>query len=74
MFSSKLPQTKSVLLAKASTNSEFAIGQKISMENSTPLEVRLSQAGCHTAYQAGFQAGSIAGFKSPAGCDTDSQG
>jgi hypothetical protein len=54
-------------LAKASSNSEFAIGQKLPVENSTLLEVQLSQAGYQPGYHAGFQAGSSAGFQSPAG-------
>jgi hypothetical protein len=73
MLASKLLQTNIHLLAKASTNSEFAIGQKLLVENTTPLEAQLSLAGYQAGYQAGFQAGSIAGFQSPTGSHADSQ-
>jgi hypothetical protein len=57
----------------ASTNSEFAIGQKLPVENSTLLNVCLSQAGYQTGFQAWFQAGFRAGLQSPAAAQADSQ-
>jgi hypothetical protein len=54
-------------LAKAFTNSEFAIGQRLQVEeNCTFSEARLSQAGSHAVSQAGSQVGSRARFQSPA--------
>jgi len=43
--------------AKASTNSEFSIGQKLPVEHSTPPEARLSQAGSPAGSPAGYKAG-----------------
>jgi len=51
--------------------SEFAIGQKLPAENSTPLETQLSQAGYQQDYYAGYQADSRAGFQSPVGSRSD---
>jgi len=62
-----------LLLAKASTNSEFAIGQRLAVEeNSTPPEARLSQAGSQAGSRVGSQVGSRAGFQSPACSRSDS--
>jgi hypothetical protein len=72
-FASKLPQTLHVLLTIDSTNSEFAIGQKLPVKNSTLLNVWLSQAGYQTGSQAYFQAGFRAGLQSPADAHADSQ-
>jgi hypothetical protein len=72
MLASKLPRTSRLPLARASINSEFAIGQRLQVEeNSTPSEARLSQAGSQAGSHAGSQAGSHAG--SQAGSHAGSQ-
>jgi hypothetical protein len=74
MLASKLPRTSRLPLARASTNSEFAISQRLPVEaNSTPSEARLSQAGSHAGIQAGSQVGNRAGFQLAAGSLADSQ-
>ena len=76
MLVSKLPQTESLQLAKASTNSEFSISQKLPVESTTPpqawlFQTRLSQAGYQAGFQAGFEAGSQPGSQAPVCCIVD---
>jgi len=72
MLASKLLQTESLPLAKASTDLEPSVSQsfpklrvyhrpKASSGKSTPPDERLSQEGYQPGFQRGFQAGSQAG-------------
>jgi len=69
-----LPQPyESAQLAKASTNSELAIGQKLPAGNATPLEAQLSQVAYQPGYHAAYQARTRAGCWSAAGSHADLQ-
>jgi hypothetical protein len=67
MLGSKLPQTSSLLLTKASAHTEFPTGQKLPVEISSRPDVWLSQADYPAGYQAGYQAVFQASFQADSG-------